>query len=727
MTSIKFLLLFVILISFVNAKDINQPLQIIAEHIQTTKDSIKANKNVIIFSNKYYISANKIEFNKNSKILKMFGNVNISKNDGTVTLSNNAIIDMKNDIKNAKNILLIDNKSNIWINAKSISKNKDINTIENAVISSCDCIDPAWSIAFKKGEFDRKKQWISSRNNTLYIKNMPVWYFLIPAIPFIAPEHLILTYLLTNPPYIGFSTNKNRKSGLLRPLVGYSSASGFSYYQPFFYAPALNYDFEYIPKIFSKRGYGHELKYRYINTKDSKLDISLGKFYERNSYVDEYNLVNDEHYGWSLNYKHNNILANKEKTSDGLLISLQDMNDIEYKNTLLENSDKEVSTDKIIESKIKYYYNTDKIFADINLIRYKDITLLNNDEVLQSIPQIQLHRYYGNLLNDKTILSSFDIKFEAKNRKIGIGANLTQINIPFNINSYFFDDYISLDYIKNINYNNIKYLNTNNYDDGNYLNHSDVFTISTDLLKQYDSFIHNINFSAIYKNRYDVYIKGDIYGLNTDNIELKPFEINNEEDNINLSMSQNFFTNKKSDIFNHKINQILLKENNSFILGNLENEMKLHFKNGSLSNRFIYNQEEKMIINNSYSFEYKKDDLNLKMDYANIINKNDLTNLYKDGINNKSVSLELSDKIYKYYTLNYSEKYDITNKIRNSRKYGLKINKKCWDLDLSYSNSLLATATTSQNAVRQKIIYATITLKPIVSIKQKYIKDEREE
>jgi len=727
MKLIKYIFVFLIFVSFLYAKNKSpQSLQILAEHITTNNQIINAKDNVLVFSKEYYISANKIKFDKNTRVLEMFGNVNISKSDGTVTLSENAILDLKNDLKTANDILLIDNKSNIWINAKHISKNKNKNIINNAVISSCDCIDPAWSIAFKKGEFDTKKQWISSYKNTLYIKDIPAWYFLVPAIPFVAPEHLILSYLLTNPPYIGFSTNKKRTTGLLKPLIAYSSIEDFSYYQPIYYAPALNYDFEYIPKIFLNRGYGQELKYRYVNTKNSKLTLSMGKFYEKDSYVKEYNLINNNHYGWNLDYIHNNLFSSN-KSTDGLLISLQDMNDIEYKNTLYENYDSAASTTKIIESKLKYYYNTDKLFTNINLIKYKDITLSNNDEVFQLMPQIQLHRYSGNILNKNTILSSLDIKFDSKDRKEGVGANITQVNIPFNINSYFFDKYISLDYTKNINYRNIKYLNVNNYDDANYLIHSDIITLSTDLLKQYKSFIHNINFSAIYKNQHEVYTKGDINGLTTDDINLKSFEITEEQDNINISISQNFFTNKKQDIFNHKINQILLKENNTFILGNLENEIKLYFNNGSISNRFIYNQKENMIINNAYTLSLKKDDLNLKIDYSSIINKDEVTDLYSDGINNKSVSLDLSDKIYKYYTLKYNEKYDITRKIATSKRYGLRINKKCWDLDISYANNIIATATLNQKAIRQKIIYASITLKPIVTLEQKYIKDEREE
>ena len=725
MIQIRLLFILIFFFSLLDAKE-EQSLQIIAQNITTNKNIINANGNVLIFSKNYYISADKINYNKTTKLLKMFGKVNISKNGSSISLSKNATLDMANDIKNASDILLIDNKSNVWINAKKISKNKHINTIENAVLSSCDCVNPAWSIAFKKGEFDTKKQWISTYNNTLYIKDIPAWYFLIPAIPFLAPEQIVLSYLLVNPPYIGFSTNKKRKSGLLKPLVGYSSSEGFSYYQPMYYAPSINYDFEYIPKVLLKRGYGHELKYRYVNTKNSRLDISVGKFVEFKDYFEEHDLINKEHAGWNINYLHNNIINNSNNASDGLLLSLQDMNDIEYKNTLFENTTKQVSTDKVIESKIKYFYNTNNFYSDINLIKYKDITKDNSDNVFQTIPQIQIHKYSSNLFNKNMILSSLDIKFDSKDRKEGIGANITDIKIPFNINSYFFNDYIQLDYTKNYSYKNISYLNTSNYNNGNYVFDSDVITISTDLLKKYTSFIHNINFSAIIKNNNNISIRGDIYGLNSNDINLKPFEVKEEEDNVNLSMNQNFYSNNKNEIFTHKINQVLLRQNNKYLLGNLENEMKLYFPNGSLSNRLIYNHKEEIVINNASTLSYKLGNFNSKIDYTSILDKDGISNLYRDGINNKSVSIELSDKIYKYYTLKYNEKYDITNEIVKLKKYTLNTSKKCWDLDLSYSDSLLATATTTNKALRQKIIYVTLTLKPIVSVKQKYIREESE-
>ena len=727
MIQIKYFFIFIFLFSFLNAKE-NKSLQIIAQNIITNNNIINANGNVLIFSKNYYISANKIKYNKSTKKLELYGNVNVSRNSESITLSDKAIIDMNNDVNTATNILLIDSKSNIWINAKSISKNKHINSIENAVISSCDCIKPAWSIAFEDGEFDTQKQWISTYNNTLYINDIPAWYFLIPAIPFVAPEYIIGSYLLVNPPYIGFSTNTERKSGLLKPLIGYGSTEGFAYFQPIYYAPAINYDFEYIPKVMSRRGYGHELKYRYTNTKNSKLDMSVGNFIEFNDYYEEQKLINKQHHGWKIKYIHNNLISSSKHT-DGLLVSLQDMNDIEYKNTLFENTNRSDSTDKIIDSKVKYFYNTDTIYSDISFVNYKDITLSNSDEVFQTLPKLQIHKYSTNLFDSYTILNSLDIKVDNKSRKKGLGANISKINVPFNINSYFFNKFLMIDYTKNIDYTNISYLNEEKikYENGNYLSHNDILSVSTDLLKNYKLFIHNINFTAIIKNNHEVSTKGDIYGLTSENENLKPFALSDEKDNINLSMNQNFYNIQKNEIFTHKINQILLKKNKEYILGNLENEVKLYFDKGYISNRVTYNREEKITIKNASTFDYNIDTFHTNIAYTSILNKDDETNLYKDGINNKSVSIELSDRIYKYYTLKYNENYDITNKIVKIKKYTINTNKKCWNFDLAFSDELIARATTTNKAQRQKVIYMTITLKPIVSLKQKFVQKESEE
>ncbi len=112
---------------------------------------------------------------------------------------------MKNDIINQDPVFLMDNSSNIWSNSKEANKDKDLITLENSILSSCDCIDPIWSIRSSSSDYDTEAMWMNTYNPRLYIKNVPVFYL----------------------PYFGFPTDTTRRTGLLLPTMGYSSSEGF--------------------------------------------------------------------------------------------------------------------------------------------------------------------------------------------------------------------------------------------------------------------------------------------------------------------------------------------------------------------------------------------------------------------------------------------------------------------------------------------------------------------
>ncbi|MFB1032173.1 MAG: LPS-assembly protein LptD, partial [Aliarcobacter cryaerophilus] len=113
--------------------------------------------------------------------------------------SNYAYVDMKNDIINQDPVFLMDNSSNIWSNSKEANKDKDLITLENSILSSCDCIDPIWSIRSSSSDYDTEAMWMNTYNPRLYIKNVPVFYL----------------------PYFGFPTDTTRRTGLLLPTMGY--------------------------------------------------------------------------------------------------------------------------------------------------------------------------------------------------------------------------------------------------------------------------------------------------------------------------------------------------------------------------------------------------------------------------------------------------------------------------------------------------------------------------
>ncbi len=153
-------------------------------------------------------------------------------------------------------------------------------TLDEAILSSCDCIDPDWSIRVSSADYDTEDKWINAYNPRLYIKDIPVLYT----------------------PYLGFSTNKERRTGLLIPTLGYSKSEGGSYSQPIFYAPKDNYDLELIPQYRAKRGSGMYAYFRYADSIDSVFRISGGYFNEVKEYKEEFDLRNEEHYGIDIDY-----------------------------------------------------------------------------------------------------------------------------------------------------------------------------------------------------------------------------------------------------------------------------------------------------------------------------------------------------------------------------------------------------------------------------------------
>ncbi len=728
-----FFFFFVVFSTIVNAKE-DQTIQIIANKIDQNGTIITGTGDILVFSPNYFITAQKIIYDKNSSIMNLYGNVNISKDQQTVTLTNYAYIDMKNEINNANPILLIDKSTNVWINAKTIDKIKDLHTISNATLSSCDCIDPSWSIGFSSGDYNSTEQWINTYNNTLYIHDIPAWYFLIPAIPYAPAPTLVMSYLLVNMPYMGFSTNTQRRSGLLKPQFGYGQTDGWLYAQPIYYAPSADVDYEYIPQIRTTRGNGHEFIARYADSRYSRLEFDGGIFTENDAYFKEQDLVNQSHTGWNFKYDRRKLFS-KDNSSDGLYIYLQDMNDIEYLNTKYNSDNKILYADKVLESKIKYFYNTQSFNFNSEVLDYNDISYLDgleNDDkkILQVKPSLNLHKYSDSLFVDN-FRNSIDLKYKKQDRATGLAAQTTDIKIPFSYSHSFFDNYLLFSYEKLFGLNKIEYLNNDNkqYKDGILSTTKDSLSLEIDLLKPYETKIHTINFNATYSKAREISKDGDLYGISSNDSNLSLFPYTKEIENINLSFNQSIFNKENlSTIINHKINQkIIYDQNGTSSLENLENEIFLNLPFTHFSNRLLFNHDEKMIINSASSLQFAKDNYFTNIDYSYGYDKNITTNLYKNGPENEAITGNIGTKVLKYYTLDYKEQYDLINHISKFKEYKLNINKKCWALDLSFQDSLVATATNTDSAKRQSIIYATITLKPIISFSQKYIQNVREE
>jgi LPS-assembly protein len=403
------------------------------------------------------------------------------------------------------------------------------------------------------------------------------------------------------------------------------------------------------------------------------------------------------------------------KSSDGLIIKSLDMNDVDYINTKYDN-DTNNYTNRFLESKIKYFYNTNNYYGDIDVRLYNDISKQNNNDVMQNIPTINIHHYSSDLFIDK-LSSSIDIMSTRKIRDIGLSGNKTDIYIPLNYHQYFFNNYLNLLLSEQINFINIDYTNNdNNYKDVNYGTNNHIISLYTDLVKPYKSHIHSLNFNITYTKPESFKKIGDIYKITNNDTNLSIFPITQTNQSISLGLNQSVYNkNSLKQIVNHKMNQLYVfqKDKNIYEKNGLENDITYFYDYGSLSNRLIYNYNIKKITSSSFTFKFKKNNSFLNLYYSY---KKDKTTLMIQ----KDINYDLGINLYKYYTASYKEEYDISSKYSKKREYILNINKKCWAVNFKFIDSVIATNTTNNNTLRQNILYMEFNLKQLFKLNQKY-------
>lgn len=674
----------------------NEKFQLISENINTEGNIITASGNVVVFSPTYYLSASKIIYNKEAETFELFDNVLILKDNSIQTQSDYALINLKNDSYFQTPVLLFDKESNLWVNSKKSNKNNTNIQLDSSIISSCDCIDPAWSIRVSSATYDTDQKWVNAYNPRLYFREIPVFYS----------------------PYLGFPTDTTRRTGLLPPTIGYSSSEWLFYSQSLFIAPASNYDLEIRPQIRTKRGYGVYSYFRYADSPNSLLQLNAGFFREKQSYMLDNDLYNDEnynqkHYGWSIDYERRDILARKNH-QDGFYASINWLNDVEYE-TLEE--DDTTSSDEKVESKINYFYNTPKYYGGVYGRYYIDTSEDDNDETLQELPQLQFHSYNNELFGLNKLLYSIDTKYKNYTRKEGLNADYYELSLPINYSRYFLDDYLYINVENKTVLSKYTYSNDDSvYDDGTLVQNETTISIGTDLIKPYDDYLHTINLNASYSLPENLSEDGDLYGINSDDSNLESFLNSEENKSINISLNQSLYDNENlKQVINHKLTQsILYNSDDKAQLQNTENNIRINYSHGTISNKITYNVQDKHFIENTLNISYNLDDLSLSAGYYK---SKETDNSGKEDL--ESYNLTASYKIAKDYKVSYYESYNILETIRSKQNIGLNINDGCWNFDIKYERERVATSSSSDGS-DQKSVYFNLELKPLGGIKQTY-------
>jgi LPS-assembly protein len=710
-----FLIFFSTFILSANENIEQEQFQVVAKHIDYQDDIITATGEVIMFSPTYYITAQKIIYNKKKNQVDLYDNVNILKDNKNLSISNYSFMEF--DVSSFSDVVFLLYENNLWIESSAMTSKGDDVFLEESYMSSCDCNNPDWSIKFSSGAHYDKYSWLQTFNNRLYIKNIPVLYF----------------------PYFAFYTNTERHSGFLMPTISYGSKEGLSYIQPYYYAPTDDFDLEFVPQYRANRGNGLYTYLRYADSPDSMLKMSYGHFKEKKSFQEEHELKNQDHYGFTLNYERANIFASKEH-QDGFYANLDFLRDIEYK-TLEERSNNNNSSYKSedddndsypskIESKINYFYKTNDDYFGTYLRYYKNTSdssetaKLTQQREKQKLPVLHYHKFSTPLIA-QNFLYSMDANFTNYHRTKGLKAKETTMSLPFFYGTSLFDDYINISLQEEIFFAYLSYDEndlTQRFDNGRYFQLRHSATVSTNLIKAYDTFIHTMNLGTTLYLPSDANTKGDLYDITNDDTTLRDYPVTETRKNLSFWLSQSFYHRDFATLFlNHKIKQSVLYDGDgNSRLGNLENEIYFYHRFGSISNRLLYNHEDNKLIQSSSALRLAYD--NYFFNTRHYWTQKTPNSNKKDS---ESISYEVGFKFWKHYRLSYLENYNILNKLVNKKQYKLTIDRGCWYLNFSVADELVSSSRIDNKPLRQDVIYFFVELRPIGGIDHEYkIKDK---
>ncbi|SFP06506.1 LPS-assembly protein LptD [Hydrogenimonas thermophila] len=681
-----FLLIFFYCLAF-GKSEFQPKVEIFASKILYLNNLVNASGDVVVLYNNTILLSDRAIYDQNRSLLELFGNVEIIKGIKYGSLSDYAKFDLKENDASFTSIFLTQTETALWAKGSNAEKKAHIITLRNALVSSCDVECPDWTMHFSTLEYDEEKEWLNVWNPLIYMGDVPVLYF----------------------PYIGFSTNTKRRSGLLYPSLGISSRDGFIYRQPIYIATSPEWDLEFDPQIRSLRGKGIFSTLRFVDSPNSHGSFTTGYFRNKSSYVNQYNIKNSSHYGYQLLYNSAKLFSDNQKSSrDGIYLDITYLKDPDYLN-LQKESLVELLYSSQIQSRINYYFDTPQYYAGIYGKYFIDTSLQNNKETIQTFPIVQLHKYQNIVLDWNNLQYSADYKISNFFTGSGQHTQLQEINLPLTFYGSLFGDYIKYSISENMYYAYIGYQNIDLSGKESYykfFRNYHKIDLYSDLARPYANFFHTLQLRATY-NR-------PSYTTESGYIDQNISVLRSPKENMILSAVNYFYDFSGKEWLFYRVSQPLYFENSEHDYGDIENEIRLKFWNNyELYSNIFYSYYKHNITSESSHIKYRDSVYDIM-----------LTHFYK-----KTEEEIVSD----FFTFSTRVKYNEGSDVYASFAYnnidstllkweaGIQLFRGCWDFLLGIKNEKRPILTSiGAESINNFAVYFQINLFPLGGISQVY-------
>lgn len=640
-------------------------MKIFATKAVDSNNTIKLKNPIIIYNNSIIQAQNGLITDKRKIILT--GKVYVSYQNRSSILANSLIAYSSRNIT-MNDIFFYDKSMDGWIVAKhSVSKNENI-FFKKIYFSTCCVEKPDWFMKATRAKYNRKNKSLKLYNLVLVINKVPVLYL----------------------PYFYVNFDKTRRSGLLRPYIGYSQNEGILYSQPIYFVTSVNTDLEVTPTIRTLRGKGVYAIFRFVDSSHSKGSIKAGIFRDDTDYYIANNLAYQKHYGYNIKYERNGVFGNR----DALYMDLKYANDVDYFYLDAYNykfNDTYLS-DKLITSELNYIVTNEDYLLGSYFKYFIDTTKLSNDTTWQILPQLNFHKF---LSKNFGLLNLLDVNVYNYYRKVGSNFVLADLLFPVSYNISLFDDYLKFKITETLSSGYGFYYQTSSLK-SKYTNLSTQFKLYTSLTKVSGDYIHILSPSLLVNIKN--YSKSTIYT-----------DLMNVPDLQNY-VSFNLFQIIENDFFSltHTLNDTYYLDLKKY--SDLENIFNLKIGNYTFDENNRYSIENRDVTYNNFKISYNNNPF-----YGFI------SHVYQKNIS-KSITLGASYNTSKYKKVYTEYSYDLNNKYRKYWLLGVKLNKKCWDYDLSFKQSRIPILEENGISYRQdNIITINVELKPIGGLNQTFV------
>jgi len=231
-----------------NAKnqDPNQtPVSITADHADADlRHSVNYSGNVEIVQGQKTLKADNTSFNHETQDIMASGDIFYQDGEVTVKSDTTLTTNLKtNDTRLDKATYRLNGTLVRGYADEAVIKDQANRvSLRNAYITTCPEDQETWKISSSEIEMDKNEVFGEAYNTVFWFHNIPVLYL----------------------PYLNFPVKNQRKSGLLYPVIGWSSSDEILLKTPVYWNIAPNYDMTITPTLIGRRGLLMESEFRYL-------------------------------------------------------------------------------------------------------------------------------------------------------------------------------------------------------------------------------------------------------------------------------------------------------------------------------------------------------------------------------------------------------------------------------------------------------------------------------